>query len=553
MSEVSGKMPMTELSICIPIYNSAPVIADCLRALPEACQGLRWETIVVDNASTDAGGQLVAAEFPEVQLIVNRENRGFAAASNQAAEAARGRHLLLLNADTIPASESFARLAEFLDANPRAAAVGPRLRRPDGRTQTSIHPIPTLSNQLLRLGGLNTTSLARLRMRGRAPRSVSALLGACIMIPRQAWDDIGPLDEGFFFYLEDTDWCLRAQKRGWDVYYWPEPEVTHVGGASALGLGAKRKALYYESLVRFFEVHYGPRAAARLKAALRIRGYRPKKTVGQCAGAPVASGCAVESGHSDQAISAVVLARDEEEDLPACLESLRWADEIVVVVSAESVDRSAEVARRYTDRVLVRPWQGFAQSRNWAIEQAAGPWVFMVDADERVTPKLAEEIRDAVARPGSVGYHIPRAFFFCGHRLRYGGCWPDEVLRLFRWDAGRYVERHVHERFEATGPVGRLKEPLLHYGYRDLDEYFEKFSRYAELAARDLWKSGRRARLREWLSPGFTFLNRYLFKGGFRDGVPGLVYSALGAAFVLARTARLWEMERGQPVQGRGE
>jgi len=202
------------------------------------------------------------------------------------------------------------------------------------------------------------------------------------------------------------------------------------------------------------------------------------------------------------------------------------------------------VARRYIDRVLVRPWQGFARTRNWAIEQAAGPWVLMVDADERVTPELAEEIRHAVAQPGAVAYQLPRAFFFCGHRLRHGGCWPDEVLRLFRRDAGQYAERRVHERFQPTGPVGRLKEPLLHYGYRDLNEYFEKFSRYAELAAQDLWERGRRARPWDWLSPGFTFLSRYLLKAGFRDGVPGLVYSALGAAFVLARTARLWELER---------
>lgn len=250
-------------------------------------------------------------------------------------------------------------------------------------------------------------------------------------------------------------------------------------------------------------------------------------------------------------ISAVVLARDEEEDLPECLEGLAWADELIVVISEESTDRSAEVARRYTDRVVVRPWEGFARTRNWAIDQAAGPWVLMVDADERVTPALAEEIRKAAARPEPGAYEIPRAFFFCGSRLRHGGCWPDAVLRLFRKDAGRYGDRHVHERFEANGPVGRLREPLLHYGYRDMDEYFEKFSRYSELAAKDLWERGRRAGLREWLSPGFTFFSRYLLKGGFLDGKPGLVYSALGAAFVLARTARLWEMGRERPTRRR--
>jgi GT2 family glycosyltransferase len=535
---------MTDLSVCIPICNSRSLLANCLRALPEACRGLSWETIVVDNGSTDGAAQLLAAEFPDVRLIVNSENRGFATATNQAAAAAQGRHLLLLNADTVPGPASVTRLVQFLDGHPGVAAIGPRLRRPNGRVQTSIHPVPTVTNQLLRLAGINTTSLARLRMRGRAPRPVAALLGACIVIPRRAWQEIGPLDERFFFYLEDTDWCLRARQRGWQLYYWPEPEVQHLVGASALGLGPARKALYYESLLRFFEKHYGERAAAGLRGALRLRAYRPRVSAERTASGVEGSDCAPAAGLSNQTVSAVVLARDEEEDLPACLESLGWADELIVVVSAESLDQTAQVARRYTDRVLVRPWRGFAQTRNWAVEQAAGPWVLMVDADERVTPELAEEIQHAVAHPEAMAYLLPRAFFFCGHRLRHGGCWPDEVLRLFRRDAGHYAERRLHERFQPSGPVARLKEPLLHYGYRDLDEYFEKFSRYAELAARDLWESGRRTRPWDWLSPGFTFLARYVLKAGFMDGEPGLVYAALGAAFVLARTARLWELER---------
>ncbi len=272
---------MTDLSICIPVHNNRSLLANCLCALPDACRGLNWETIVVDNASTDETGQLLATEFPEVRLITNSENRGFATAVNQAAAAAQGRHLLLLNDDTVPAPESLTRLAQFLDEHPSVAAIGPRLRRPDGSIQTSIHPIPTLTNQLLRLAGLNTTSLARLRMTGRAPRPVSALLGACIMIPRSAWQEIGPLDERFFFYLEDTDWCLRARQRGWQIYYWPVPEVQHLVGASALSLGSERKTLYYQSLLQFFEKHYGERVAARLRAGLRLRGYRPHVAAGR--------------------------------------------------------------------------------------------------------------------------------------------------------------------------------------------------------------------------------------------------------------------------------
>jgi hypothetical protein len=172
--------------------------------------------------------------------------------------------------------------------------------------------------------------------------------------------------------------------------------------------------------------------------------------------------------------------------------------------------------------------------------------VLMVDADERVTPELAQGIRHALAQPGPAAYQIPRAMFFCGHRLRHGGCWPDEVLRLFRRDAGRDPERHLHERFEPTGPVGRLREPLLHYSYRNLDEYFDKFTRYAALGAQDQWERGRRVRCWHWLSPCFTFISRYFLKAGFLDGKPGLVYSLLGAAAVLARTVRLWELEQAE-------
>jgi glycosyltransferase involved in cell wall biosynthesis len=244
------------------------------------------------------------------------------------------------------------------------------------------------------------------------------------------------------------------------------------------------------------------------------------------------------------AISAIVLASNEEEDLPGCLESLAWVEELIVVVSSESTDKTVEVASKYSAKVFVRPWEGFARTRNWAVEQASHHWVLMVDADERVTPELAREISRAVQQADPVAYQIPRAFFFCGHRLRHGGCWPDEVLRLFRKNAGGYTDRHLHERFEPNGPVGRLQEPLLHYGYRDLNEYFEKFSRYAALGAKDQFERGKRFRCWNWLSPCFTFLSRYFLKAGFLDGKPGLVYALLGAAYVLARTVRLWELEQ---------
>lgn len=244
-------------------------------------------------------------------------------------------------------------------------------------------------------------------------------------------------------------------------------------------------------------------------------------------------------------LSAVVVTLNEEERLRACLESVAWADEIVVV-DAESHDKTVQIAREFTDRVLVRPWPGFAAQKNFGLEQATGDWLLSLDADEEVSPALREELGALLRAPAAVdGYAVPRRNIFLGQWIRHGGLYPDWQVRLFRSGRGRFVARDVHESVEVEGVVGRLAGHLVHRSYRDLSDFFERAHRYSTLAARDLVRRGRTARARELLvRPVGRFLGMYLVQRGFLDGRKGLLLAALYAYYVFMRTAKVWEVTR---------
>ncbi len=244
-------------------------------------------------------------------------------------------------------------------------------------------------------------------------------------------------------------------------------------------------------------------------------------------------------------LSAVVVTLNEEERLRACLESVAWADEIVVV-DAESHDKTVQVAREFTDRVLVRPWPGFAAQKNFGLEQATGDWLLSLDADEEVSPELRDEVRALLrARHAADGYAVPRRNLFLGQWIRHGGLYPDWQVRLFRRGRGRFVARDVHESVEVEGGLGRLAGHLVHRSYRDLSDFFERAHRYSTLAARDLVRQGRAARARELvLRPLGRFLSMYVAHRGFLDGRKGLLLAALYAYYVFMRTAKVWEVTR---------
>ena len=242
-------------------------------------------------------------------------------------------------------------------------------------------------------------------------------------------------------------------------------------------------------------------------------------------------------------IAAIVITKNEAQEIADCLQTLDFCHQIWVV-DAESTDATAEIARRYTPQVVVRPWQGYARARNWAIDQATGDWILALDADERVSPSLRKEILETLDDPPADAYLIPRRLYFCGSRLRHGGSYPDRQLRLFKRGSGRYNDRLVHESVEVSGKVEKLSQPIIHHSHRDLGEYLEKARQYGRLAGKQRYEQGRRARWYYFLMPGAEFIHRYLFRLGFLDGLPGLLYCTLCSWQTWLKYAWLWELER---------
>ncbi len=241
-------------------------------------------------------------------------------------------------------------------------------------------------------------------------------------------------------------------------------------------------------------------------------------------------------------LSVTVVTLNEEDRLRQCLDSVRWADEIVVV-DAESTDKTAEVARSFTDQVFVRPWPGFGAQKNFAIDQAHGDWILSLDADEEVSAELRDAIeRVLVAGRGSDGYAIARRNVFWGRAMRHGRLYPDWQVRLVRRGRGRFVEPDVHESLRVEGTVGRLDGDLVHRSYRDVADFVERSNRYSTLAADEWMRSGRGVSpLDLVVRPVGRFLSMYVVHRGFLDGWRGFLLAVLYAYYVFIRSAKIWE------------
>jgi glycosyltransferase involved in cell wall biosynthesis len=246
-----------------------------------------------------------------------------------------------------------------------------------------------------------------------------------------------------------------------------------------------------------------------------------------------------------------VIALNQEANIGPCLESVRFADEIVVVDTG-SADRTMELARVYTDRVLDAPWEGFGRTKNYALEQARGEWVFSLDTDERVPLALQAEILAVVRGDGPLdGYRVPRKNYFCGRWIRHLGWYPDYTLRLFRRDRGRFREREVHEEVVVAGSVGTLKTPLEHYSYRSVSEYVARMDRYARLAAQELAKAGRRPWPGELVyRPVCAFFHLYFIRRGFLEGATGYDLAVLMSMYKFLKYYYLRELARGRDLNG---
>ena len=245
-------------------------------------------------------------------------------------------------------------------------------------------------------------------------------------------------------------------------------------------------------------------------------------------------------------ITAAVITHNEEHNIAEALESLSWADEIIVVDS-ESDDQTTEIARRYTDKVIVRPWPGYSAQKNFAAEQASNDWIFSLDADERVSPDLAREIEQIRSGPdpGAAGFEMPRLAFYLGRWIKHSGWYPDYKLRLYDRRRGRWKGKYVHETLEVDGEIKRLTGNLLHFTVRDASEHHLRLDRYTTLAAQEAFSNGKRASL--WsllLTPRLVFARSFFLKLGFLDGWQGLVIARFAEHYAFLKAAKLFELQK---------
>jgi glycosyltransferase involved in cell wall biosynthesis len=249
---------------------------------------------------------------------------------------------------------------------------------------------------------------------------------------------------------------------------------------------------------------------------------------------------------SGPSLAVCVITRDEEDRIGDCLDSVGFADDVLVVDSG-STDRTVEIARAKGARVIVRDWPGYAAQKNFAAEQVGADWVLSIDADERVTPELAKEIRDATASaPEAVaGCSMPRRTWYLGRWIRHGGWYPDRKVRLVRRGRGRWEGEHVHERLVVAGPTRELRGDLLHYTYRDIGDHLRTMDRFTTEAARGMRARGAGGAVAGMLvGPPAKFLKMYVLKAGFLDGLPGFVVAVLGSVSVFLKHAKRWERQR---------
>ncbi len=292
----------------------------------------------------------------------------------------------------------------------------------------------------------------------------------------------------------------------------------------------------------------------------------------------------VEQPAPPGSIAGAVICLDEEVDLPGCLRSLAFCDDLVVVVDSRTRDRSAEIAREQGARVYVREWPGWTPQKNFAFGVAGGEWILSVDADERVSPELRDEILATIRRPDACnGYYVARRNYWLGKWLHHGGWYPDYTLRLFRKAVGE-CRYQVHERIEVQGATGVLRNDLLHYNIVDIDEHLRTMMRatgaeaqemvhnglrfywifpfgpfvsylrhlfrgpvtrlHAYLLAKEVFKN--RVQVVWWvpLLPLFRFLHIFVYKRGFLDGAHGFFMALLSAIYVMVKYAKYWELRQ---------
>jgi glycosyltransferase involved in cell wall biosynthesis len=255
-------------------------------------------------------------------------------------------------------------------------------------------------------------------------------------------------------------------------------------------------------------------------------------------------------------ISAVVITGNEEANIEAALRSLDGVVAEIIVVDSRSTDLTVKIARRFTSKVFTRTWTNYSDQKNYADGLAENPWILSLDADERLSPELREEIRAMAAdEPACAGFSMPRRVFYLGRWIKHSGWYPDRKVRLFRKDKARWEGEYVHENLAVEGGIRRLRGDILHFTYRNIADHLARINTFSDLGAQKLYAQRKKCRLGHLLLvPPGRFIKSYILRGGFLDGFAGLVIAVLNGYGIFVRYAKLREIwkkgERIEPFPG---
>ncbi len=245
-------------------------------------------------------------------------------------------------------------------------------------------------------------------------------------------------------------------------------------------------------------------------------------------------------------LSVILITRNEEEDIEDCLRSVAGIAGEIVVVDSGSTNRTLEICRRYTNKIFPKEWSGYGAHKQYALEQAKGPWILNIDADERVSEQLRDELKALLASSnGSFnGFEIPFRHFFLSKLLRFGASRGEKHIRLFKKEESSYGPESVHEGINVRPPIGRLKGGIDHFSYRDIDEYLKKCNHYTSMIAQEKFSAGERFHFWHHLRLPYEFAVRYGLKLGFLDGEAGLTYALLSSYYVWLKFMKLRDLEK---------
>ena len=251
-------------------------------------------------------------------------------------------------------------------------------------------------------------------------------------------------------------------------------------------------------------------------------------------------------------ISVVIITFNEQDRLEAALNSVEGIAAEIIIVDSYSTDHTLKIAKDYTDRIFLRKWTNFSDQKNFANNKASNPWILSLDADERISPDLKQEIMQIQQNePDCAGFSMPRQVYYLGRWIKHSGWYPDRKIRLFRKDLAHWEGEFVHEKLVIDGEVKRLKGPLYHFTYRNIRDHLDRINKFSDLGAKKLYASDRKSRWYHYaLLPFFRFVKSYFLKAGFLDGFPGIVIAALHGYAIFIRYAKLKEIwKKGEKIE----